>query len=140
MLRLFCRYGHRPHLQFLSDMKHQLPAGRQSFVWVPDFAGTRAAYPEARTGRPPTRRGAHHFPIWPCSVWGLPSRPVTGPLVRSYRTFSPLPDESGGIFSVALSVPLGPPNYGAHCPVEFGLSSPLTEAIARPPALQTVPI
>jgi len=23
-------------------------------------------------------------------VWGLPSRSVTGPLVRSYRTFSPL--------------------------------------------------
>jgi len=24
-------------------------------------------------------------------MWGLPSRRVTGPLVRSYRTFSPLP-------------------------------------------------
>ena len=104
-------------------------------------------------------------------MWGLPSRPVTGPLVRSYRTISPLPgrapDETGdsatrrvapcaprsvaparhrarprtlpatanvspvksdalpgGIFSVALSVPFGPPDYGAHCPVEFGLSSP----------------
>ena len=31
------------------------------------------------------------FPIWPCSVWGLPSRSVTGSLVRSYRTVSPLP-------------------------------------------------
>ena len=27
----------------------------------------------------------------PCSGWGLPSRPVTRPLVRSYRTVSPLP-------------------------------------------------
>jgi len=35
--------------------------------------------------------GAPRFPIWPCSTWGLPSRSVTGPLVRSYRTFSPLP-------------------------------------------------
>jgi len=30
-------------------------------------------------------------PIWPCSGWGLPSRHVTTPLVRSYRTISPLP-------------------------------------------------
>jgi len=30
----------------------------------------------------------------------------------------------GGMFSVALSVPCGPPSYGAHYPVEFGLSSP----------------
>ena len=31
--------------------------------------------------------------------------------------------DSGGIFSVALSVPCGPSNYEAHCPAEFGLSS-----------------
>ena len=111
--------------------------GRQSFIWIPVFTGIRAAYPEARTSRPFARQGAQHFPIWPCSVWGLPSRPVTEPLVRSYRTFSPLPDESGGIFSVALSVPFRPPNYGAHRSVEFGLSSPVSEAIAHPPALQT---
>jgi len=30
-------------------------------------------------------------PIWNCSGWGLASRLVTKPLVRSYRTFSPLP-------------------------------------------------
>ena len=29
----------------------------------------------------------------------------------------------GGVFSVALSVPYGPTNYEAHCPVELGLSS-----------------
>jgi len=58
-------------------------------------------------------------PIWPCSGWGLPSRHVTMPLVRSYRTISPLPtgpfgsafakpcgrwSDVGGVFSVALSV------------------------------------
>ena len=76
------------------------PSGRQSFVWAPAFAGTLAAYPETWTGRPhgaPER--AARFLIWPCSMWGLPSRPVTGPLVRSYRTISPLPgrapDETG---------------------------------------------
>src|SRR5947207_1272136 len=42
-------------------------------------------------GPPPAPQAAPCFPIWPCSVWGLPSRPVAGPLVRSYRTFSRLP-------------------------------------------------
>ncbi len=30
-------------------------------------------------------------PIWPCSRWGLPSRPVARPLVGSYPAISPLP-------------------------------------------------
>src|SRR5206468_375701 len=36
---------------------------------------------EHRTGRP--------LPARPCSGWGLPSRPVTRPLVSSYLTVSP---------------------------------------------------
>ena len=42
-------------------------------------------------GRPPPRPccAAGASPIRPCSGWGLPSRPVTRPLVRSYRTVSP---------------------------------------------------
>ncbi len=36
-------------------------------------------------------------------------RPVTSRAVRSYRTFSPLPAEAGGIFSVALSMGSHPP-------------------------------
>src|SRR5262245_6430955 len=62
---------------------------------------------------------------------GFTRRSVTEPPVRSYRTFSPLPETGsamlsqsiGGVFSVALSVPYGPTNYEAHCPVELGLSS-----------------
>src|SRR5690606_8909261 len=39
-----------------------------------------------------TRRGPRHeVPIWSCSRWGLPCRPVTRLAVRSYRTISPLP-------------------------------------------------
>jgi len=39
-----------------------------------------------------TRRGQRHeVPIWSCSRWGLPCRPVTRLAVRSYRTISPLP-------------------------------------------------
>jgi len=36
-------------------------------------------------------------------------RAVTSRAVRSYRTFSPLPTEAGGIFSVALSMGSHPP-------------------------------
>ena len=31
-------------------------------------------------------------PIWSCSGWGLPAPNVAAGAVRSYRTFSPLPD------------------------------------------------
>ena len=41
---------------------------------------------------------------------GLPPRPLLTP-------------NTSGMFSVALSVPYGPSDYEAHCPVEFGLSS-----------------
>ena len=52
----------------------------------------------------PTRnqRGPRQwFPIWSCSRWGLPCRPVARLAVRSYRTISPLPASRrtvGGIF------------------------------------------
>ena len=56
-----------------------------------------------------TRRGPRHeVPIWPCSRWGLPCRPVARLAVRSYRTISPLPrascDAVRRYLSVALSV------------------------------------
>ena len=57
---------------------------------------------------------------------GFTRRSVAESPVRSYRTISPLPEtlrSIGGVFSVALSVPYGPTNYEAHCPVELGLSS-----------------
>ena len=53
-----------------------------------------------RNQRGPRQR----FPIWTCSGRGLKSRRVTTTLVRSYRTISPLPAETGCIFSVPLSV------------------------------------
>ncbi|KTC90095.1 hypothetical protein Ldum_1163 [Fluoribacter dumoffii NY 23] len=46
------------------------------------------------------------FGLAPSGVF--PATPVTSRAVRSYRTFSPLP-QRGGIFSVALSV-------GSHLP------------------------
>ena len=52
----------------------------------------------------PTRRHCgpqYRLPIWPCSRWGLPCRPVARLAVRSYRTISPLPASrrtAGGIF------------------------------------------
>jgi len=40
------------------------------------------------------KRATCYSPIWSCSRWGLPSRLVTRPLVRSYRTVAPLPFRS----------------------------------------------
>jgi hypothetical protein len=51
--------------------------------------------------------------------------------VRSYRTVSPLP--CGGLFSVALSLGLPPPEVIRHrVSVEPGLSSAMTAAAIRP--------
>src|SRR3984893_8456918 len=54
--------------------------------------------------------------------------------VRSYRTISPLP--YGGLFSVALSLGLPPPEVIRHrVSVEPGLSSALKAAAIRPAGL-----
>jgi hypothetical protein len=51
-------------------------------------------------------------PIRPCSGWGLPSRPVTRPLVRSYRTVSPLPSRLRGAAVCSLwHCPAGCPDW-----------------------------
>jgi hypothetical protein len=85
------------------------------------------------TASPPEGRDAEAGPIWPCSGWGLPSRHVTMPLVRSYRTISPLPtgprgrESVGGIFSVALSVrspSLGVTQHPALRSPDFPLAPP----------------
>jgi hypothetical protein len=56
----------------------------------------------------PTRgygRAPLYPPIWPCSGWGLHSRPVARSLVSSYLAISPLLRfASGRCVSVALSV------------------------------------
>ncbi len=52
------------------------------------------------------------FGLAPSGVY--PASVVTNTAVRSYRTISPLPDESGGIFSVALSVGSRPPGVTWH--------------------------
>jgi hypothetical protein len=84
------------------------------------------------------------FGLAPCGV--CPARRITAAAVRSYRTFSPLPEPCGpgGMFSVALSVERsrpykrgGPPGrYPAHCSAEFGLSSRLATS-DRPVRLPT---
>src|SRR3990172_5815245 len=100
------------------------------------------ALPPGSSDQPEDRPGTYRPPTWSCSGRGLPSRPVTRPLVRTCRTISPLPrvrpfgkGVSGGVLpaysgpgryvSVALSV--GSPLLGVTqrpCPVELGLSSP----------------
>src|SRR3954468_4977380 len=80
--------------------------------------------------------GASLFGLAPCGV--LPATRVTTSAVRSYRTFSPLPaialSGSGRRYvfcATFLQVTLTG-RYPAHCPAEFGLSSP-------PPRLRATP-
>jgi hypothetical protein len=78
------------------------------------------------------------FGLAPCGV--CPARRITAAAVRSYRTFSPLPEPCGpgGMFSVALSVQPAwagrPGRYPAHCSAEFGLSSVLRQRPSGPAA------
>ena len=91
------------------------------------------------------------FGLAPCGV--CPARCITAAAVRSYHTFSPLPEPCGpgGMFSVALSVecfPLlrkerarmghPPGRYPAHCSAEFGLSSALRQRPSDPAANRVI--
>ena len=96
------------------------------------MAARRRAAPATQPGR---FRGPHHpFPIRSCSVWGLPSRPVTRTLVRSFRTFPPLPVCTGGFrfYGTFPEVALAG-RYPAHRPVEPGLSSEGAYVLQRLP-------
>jgi len=71
-----------------------------------DFSGASLT----RSLKRSTRRvgGARHpLPIWPCFLWGLPSRALTRTLVRSYRTVSPLPQKGGLRFCGTFRRPNG---------------------------------
>ena len=78
-----------------------------------------------------------HFPIWPCSVWGLPCpAPLLVQAVSSYLTVSPLPDR---LKPARRSILCGtfrrlttPGRYPAHCSAEFGLSSSQRPATVHP--------
>src|SRR6266852_5294909 len=129
----------------------RLAAGR-SFLWAAHYCAAQATYPEVvahRAGTPPRKPeglpgNPSLFGLAPCGV--CPARRITAAAVRSYRTFSPLPEPCGpgGMFSVALSVERsrpykrgGPPGrYPAHCSAEFGLSSRLATS-DRPVRLPT---
>jgi len=87
--------------------------------------------------RKPAARVASLFGLAPCGVW--PAIDLAADAVRSYRTFSPLPTSASPfgeasarryIFcaTVLQVAPTG--RYPAHCPLEFGLSSPATPKLA----------
>jgi hypothetical protein len=94
-----------------NSVRNMNAAGR-SFLWATHYCGAQATYPKvvarrAGTRSRRTRRFAGNpflFGLAPCGV--CPARCITAAAVRSYRTFSPLPEPCGpaGIFSVALSV------------------------------------
>ena len=79
----------------------------------------------AQATQPGRFRGPHHpFPIWSCSVWGLPkpaSHLTAGALLPHLST---LTRKSGGLnlYGTIPKVTLAG-RYPAHCPMEPGLSS-----------------
>jgi hypothetical protein len=91
----------------------------------------------------PTRelRAGHPLPAWPCSGWGLPSRPVARPLVSSYLTFSPLPlletvgtdPVSSGGRSVSVALSAGHPAWALPSTLPCGVRTFLERhTIPRP--------
>jgi hypothetical protein len=91
------------------------------------------ASPQASSNLPGSSAGHAIGPLFGLAPGGVfRAADVAASAVRSYRTFSPLPDPLraiGGSFSVALSVDTpetgAPPRrYLAPCPAEPGLSSP----------------
>jgi len=106
-----------------------IPLGRRLLASSSDLPGdVRLRRGGSGSDGPPDH--ATLFGLAPCGV--LPATDVAAGAVRSYRTFSPLPLDSaltrlarGGIFSVPLVRQVAlPGRYPAHCPSEFGLSSP----------------
>jgi len=69
------------------------------------------------------------FGLAPCGVY--PAAAIAGVAVRSYRTFSPLPESLRALavrflwhLPSCTFLRCSPGRYPAHCPAEFGLSSP----------------
>jgi hypothetical protein len=124
------------HVHRLCTLRPGEPAMRWSAGWCRGSRPvSRLLFPGARGGGHPSGTGvaaglvrstrglgraslhgrvaaAGTSPIRPCSGWGLPSRPVTRPLVRSYRTVSPLPVRSRGPAVCSLwHFPAGRPDW-----------------------------
>ncbi len=134
-LRLMCRDQKRSHPSSPASGRGELVPGGTGFdgsssilallaserlgFWVAEPADKPGSVLDSHSSRrnvavtleqpTRTRRGPRHrVPIWSCSRWGLPCRPVARLAVRSYRTISPLPrascDAVRRYLSVALSV------------------------------------
>ena len=91
--------------------------------------------PHGSSGVPGTfgRAALKRSPIRPCSGWGLHGRRIAAAPVRSYRTISPLPAETGGMFLLHFPSPRdAPPLAGTlPCGVRTFLSPPKREAATR---------
>jgi len=153
--------GHSSRRRVAADA-HQRPTRRFRALHAATLSRSACRSPLNASGRRAAPPGSGRtlpslFGLAPCGVY--PATGITASAVRSYRTFSPLPDwpfrrtglprshfccmgrerpsgqlaraearDTGGIFSVALAVHgpsrPRPGRYPAHCPAEFGLSSP----------------
>jgi hypothetical protein len=124
------------------------PAWRP-FFWDGHCCPPLATYPDGAPETEPDRKRSCAIPIRSCSRWGLPChacyQPCGGllphPFTLAPPVFAPVYGEKGrrgGLFSVALSLGLPPPDVIRHrISMEPGLSSPAafrhwSGAAARP--------
>jgi hypothetical protein len=101
------------------------PGTWQPFIWDDARAPPLATHPDDEAGNGPgaCAHVSSLFGLAPGGVCHAVS--VARSAVGSYPTFSPLPGEPGGIFSVALSLGSPPPDViRRRISVEPGLSSP----------------
>jgi hypothetical protein len=134
-----------PVSRILSSALRIAEAEWRSFLWVSTYAETLATYPGVfqgknissittrmllpflGDGRPPAFSGfLLYLVLHRMGFTELPMLPSG--LVRSYRTFSPLPPKKQALerrclFCGTFRSLAAPPCYGASCPAVFGLSS-----------------
>ena len=79
-------------------------AERRPFIWGTRYRAPQARDPFSSRGHGPEHRDALRELLALARGVVCHASTVTSRAVRSYRTFSPLPTEVGGLFSVALSL------------------------------------
>jgi hypothetical protein len=115
---------------------------RRSFLYDDDCSPPLAAYPRVAKRAEPTRRGRFRASLCLALLRVGFTEPIESPrpLVRSYRTFSPLPNDrlidggpasSGGVLSVALSLTSRPVDVIDH-PVLWSPDFPPAQQRRKP--------
>jgi hypothetical protein len=133
--RILCR--HPPYLSAQRLTEMTIPLVPALLTGSSNLPGSLRRAACSRRHRPLDERPVttRRFPIWSCSVWGFACHDCYQPrgallphlftLTRLRSKTQRVESEGGRYIFCATIRRIAPPgNYPAHCPVEFGLSSP----------------